>query len=129
MNGGLLGPAMPDLELVSNPHCKFLPANTAAPSVAAASSLTFLESYFKETWFSQSFSPRVAVSAQPPNWNSGLAHSNLGSLVLWHGASVPQRQGNVLFNYQFGFAIRTLRRRCACYLGRRFSGDVCELQP
>jgi hypothetical protein len=52
VNGAFPGPsgsghAGPETRF--NHHCKFLPANTAASSAAAAFSPSFLESYFKST--------------------------------------------------------------------------------
>ncbi len=37
--------------------------------------------------------------------------------------------GNILFNYQFGLAIRRGCSRCLRYLLRRFSRDIGYLQP
>lgn len=67
---------------------------------------------------------KVCHPCRTPSQGSN-PHTKLGFLVLWQGASVLQRQGNILFNDQFGLAIRSLWRRCLCHFGWRFSHDVC----
>ena len=42
---------------------------------------------------------------------------------------IARRLGDVLFNYQFGLASRTLLRSWLRYFGWRFSRDVRQLQP